>query len=101
MEVRTKMSEEYVPQIYMAVPVGGKVVDCHFTNGAVRRYDVNRAIRMGGVFAPLRNQQTFERSICVQDGVLAFDVSGRRDPYDMVDICADVVYADGEEIVVS
>ena len=34
------MSEEYVPQIYMAIPAGAKKVDCYFTNGAVRRYDV-------------------------------------------------------------
>ena len=89
------MSEEYRPQIFMAALAGGKKVDCYFTNGAVRRYDVNRAIRLGGVFAPLRNQKVFERAVTVMDGVLSFDLSGRRDPYDMVDICADVVYADG------
>lgn len=92
------MSEEYVPQIYMAIPAGAKKVDCYFTNGAVRRYDVNRAIRLGGVFAPLRNQRTFERSMLVMDGVLAFDLTGKRDPYDVVDICADVIYADGVSV---
>ena len=89
------MSDDYIPEIYMAAPVGGKKVDCYFTNGAVRRYDVNQAIRLGGVFAPLKNQALFERSLMVMDGVLAFDVTGKRDPYDMVDICADVIYADG------
>ena len=89
------MSDDYIPKIYMAAPAGGKKVDCYFTNGAVRRYDVNQAIRMGGVFAPLKNQALFERSLMVMDGVLAFDVTGKRDPYDMVDICADVIYADG------
>lgn len=92
------MSEEYRPQIFMAALAGGKKVDCYFTNGAVRRYDVNRAIRLGGVFAPLRNQKVFERAVTVMDGVLSFDLSGRRDPYDMVDICADVVYADGTAV---
>ena len=92
------MSDEYIPQIYMAAPAGGKKVDCYFTNGAVRRYDVNRAIRLGGVFAPLKNQRVFERSLTVMDGVLSFDISGKRDPYDMVDICADVVYADGVKV---
>ena len=92
------MSEEYRPQIFMAALAGGKKVDCYFTNGAVRRYDVNRAIRLGGVFAPLRNQKVFERAVIVMDGVLSFDISGKRDPYDMVDICADVVYADGTAV---
>mgnify|MGYP003330763711 FL=1 len=92
------MSEEYRPQIFMAALAGGKKVDCYFTNGAVRRYDVNRAIRLGGVFAPLRNQKVFERAVTVMDGVLSFDISGKRDPYDMVDICADVVYADGTAV---
>jgi len=90
------MSDEYVPQIFMVALAGGKKVDCTFTNGAVRRYDVSRAIRLGGVFAPLRDQKLFERSVTVLDGVLAFDLKGDRDPYSVVDICADVVYQDGE-----
>ena len=92
------MSDEYIPEIYMAAPAGGKKVDCYFTNGAVRRYDVNQAIRQGGVFAPLKNQAVFNRSLTVMDGVLAFDISGKRDPYDMVDICADVIYTEGAAI---
>lgn len=92
------MSDEYIPEIYMAAPAGGKKVDCYFTNGAVRRYDVNRAIRLGGVFAPLKNQSVFNRSLTVMDGVPSFDISGKRNPYDMVDICADVIYAEGVAI---
>jgi len=89
------VSDEYVPQILMASPVGGKKVDCMFTNGAVRRYDVSCAIRLGGVFAPLKDQKLFERSVLVMDGVLAFDLKGDRDPYSVVDICADVIYKEG------
>jgi len=92
------MNGEYIPQIYMVRLAGGKKVDCHFTNGAIRRYDVSAAIRMGGVFAPLADQKTFERAVMVMDGVLAFDLTGGRDPYEAVDICADVVYADGEAV---
>ena len=89
------MSEEYIPQIYMVAPAGGKKVDCYFTNGSVKRYDVGRAIRLGGVFEPLKSQRVFEKSLTVVDGVLSFDIAGARDPYNMVDICADVVYAEG------
>ena len=89
------MSEEYIPEIYMIRLAGGKLIDCYFTNGAVRRYDVARAIALGGVFAPLQDQEVLERSAIVMDGVLAFDLTGRRDPYDVVDICADVIYEDG------
>ena len=92
------MSEEYIPEIYMIRLAGGKLVDCYFTNGAARRYDVAHAIALGGVFAPLQDQAVFERSAIVMDGVLAFDLSGKRDPFDVVDICADVVYEDGEPI---
>lgn len=92
------MSEEYIPQIYMVALAGGKKVDCYFTNGSIRRFDVAKAIRLGGVFAPLKNQALFERSVMVMDGVLAFDIKGNRDPYDVVDICADVVYTEGEAV---
>lgn len=93
------MSEEYVPQIYMAALAGDKKVDCYFTNGAVKRYDVTQAIELGGVFAPLADQQVFESSMLVYDGVLCFDIARTRDPYEMVDICADVIYAEGVDIV--
>jgi len=93
------MSEEYIPQIYMVALAGGKKVDCYFTNGAVRRFDVSAAIRLGGVFAPLKNQKVFERAVMVIDGVLAFDIKGNRDPYEIVDICADVVYTEGKEVL--
>ena len=43
----------------------------------------------------------FERSMLVYDGVLAFDLTGRRDPYEMVDICADIIYEQGTDVVVS
>ncbi len=79
----------------MASLAGGKQVDCYFTNGSVRRYDVNRAIRLGGVFEPLKSQQVFEKSLVVLDGVLSFDIAGTRDPYKMVDVCADVIYSEG------
>ena len=95
------MSEEYIPQIFMAALSGGKKVDCYFTNGAVKRFNVSIAIRLGGVFAPLKNQDVFERSMLVYDGVLAFDLTGRRDPYEMVDICADIIYEQGTDVVVS
>ncbi len=92
------MSDEYIPQIYMIALAGGKKLDCYFTNGAVKRYDVSRAIALGGVFAPLQDQKLFERSVLVYDGVLCFDVTGKRDPYDMLDICADIVFSEGEDI---
>lgn len=87
------MSDEYIPRLFMAKSVGGKVVECYFTNGAVRRYDVSEAIKLGGVFAPLADQELFERSMMIVDGTLSFDISGKNDPYDMVDICPEVIYA--------
>lgn len=95
------MSEDYIPQIYMIALAGGKKVDCYFTNGAVRRYDVSNAIRLGGVFAPLEDQALFEKAVLVFDGVLAFDIKGNRDPYEIVDICADIVYTEGKDVLVA
>lgn len=82
----------------MASLAGGKQVDCYFTNGSVRRYDVSQAIRLGGVFESLKSQPVFEKSLMVMDGVLSFDIAGTRDPYNTVDVCADVVYSEGVPI---
>ena len=90
---------DYEPEVYMAVHHSGTKVDCYFTNGDIRRYDVARAISRGGVFAPLADVEVLKRSLTVFNGCLAFDFEGDRDPYSIVDFCAETVYEKGESVL--
>ena len=86
------LNPEYAPEIYMAVHHAGPLVDCYFTNGDVRRYDISPAVQRGGVFAPLADEETVKRSLTVYKGCLAFDLTGSRDPFEIIDFCPDTVY---------
>lgn len=90
---------DYDPEICMVEYHKGTEIDCHFTNGDVRRYDIAPAIALGGVYAPLADQEVIKNSLTVFNGCLAFDLKGDRDPYEIVDFCAETVYEKGVSIV--
>ena len=52
------LNPDYDPEIYMAVHHAGPLVDCYFTHGDVRGYDISPAVQRGGVFAPLADEVT-------------------------------------------
>jgi len=83
---------DYDPEIYMVKHYSGPLIDCFFTNGDVRRYDITPAVRRGGVFAPLADEDVVKRSLIVYKGCLAFDLKGDLDPFEIIDFCSDTVY---------
>ena len=90
---------DYEPEVYMAVHYAGTKVDCYFTNGDIRRYDIAPAIARGGVYAPLADVEVLKNALTVFNGCLAFDLKGDRDPYSIVDFCSETVYEDGESVL--
>ena len=90
---------DYEPEVYMAVHHEGTLIDCFFTNGDVRRYDIAPAIVRGGVFATLSDIEVLKNSLTVFNGGLAFDIKGDRDPYSIIDFCSETVYEKGESIL--
>ena len=92
-------NSDYTPEVYMAVHHAGLEVDCYFTNGEVRRYDISRAVARGGVFAPLADEETVKRAVTVYNGCLAFDLTGKRDPYEIIDFCSETVYEKGVSVL--
>ena len=90
---------DYEPEIYMVSHYRGMKVDCYFTNGDIRRYDITPAVRRGGCYAPLANVKILKNALTVYEGTLAFDLTGKRDPYEIIDFCVDTVYEKGVSIV--
>ena len=87
-------------EICMVKPATGRKVDCYFTTGHVRRFDMAPLLRpdCGHVFQPLRDRKTFLAAMTVMNGTLAFDVAGRRDERTCVDIDADTIFEDGTPV---
>jgi len=90
---------DYIPEVYMVAHYKGPLVDCYFTNGDVRRYDITPAVERGGVYAPLADENVIRKTLTVYKGCLAFDLKGSRDPFEIVDFCSETVYEKGESIV--
>jgi len=90
---------DYDPEIYMVEHHAGQLIDCYFTNGDVRRYDISPAVRRGGVYSPLADEDIVKRTLMVYKGCLAFDIKGTLDPFEIVDFCPDTVYEKSESIL--
>ena len=86
--------------ICMVKPAGQWKVDCYFSTGHIRRFDMAPLLARGcgPVFRPLRNRRTFLSTMTVMNGTLAFDVSGKRDEYKCVDIDAETIFENGDKV---
>ena len=83
-----------IREICMVKPVKNREVDCYFTTGHVRRFDMARLLRpdCGPVFRPLRDRKTFLSTMTVINGTLAFDIAGNRNEYQCVDIDPETIF---------
>jgi len=87
------MEREYFPVVVQAVAGPGRTVFAYFSDGQVKRYDMSAAIERGGVFAPLVDEVFFKERLTVLNDTVAWDLSGRYDPRDCIDLDPFEVYA--------
>ncbi len=84
--------EEYFPTVVQAVAGSGRCVYAYFTDGSIHRYDVRPHIEKGGVFAPLADETVFSERLTVLNDTVAWDLTGRRDPKNCIDLDPFTVY---------
>ena len=75
-----------------AVPGENYIVYAYFNDGTVRRYDASELVAHGGVFAVLRDRNTFMDTLTVMNGTVAWDIAGNRDATKCIDIDPFVLY---------
>ena len=56
-------------------------------------------MKRGGCYAPLANVKVLKKALAVYEGTLAFDLTSKRDPCEIIDFCVDTVYEKGVSIV--
>ena len=81
------------PKVVQAIALCYGVVCAYFEDGAIREYDVRPLIRPNTVFAPLMDEAVFAKCLTVLNDTVAWDLSGRRNPMDCIDIAPESVYA--------
>ena len=89
------------PHICMVRPANGRKVDCYFTTGHVKRFDMAPFLKpdCGPVFKPLRNRKTFLSTMTVMNNTLAFDIAGGRNDRKCVDIDPETIFEEGQLVV--
>jgi hypothetical protein len=85
-----------IPMVVQAYATDGYHVVAQFDDGRVVLWDASPLINRGGVFARLRDSETFRAELAVLNGTVAW--SRDLDPTRCLDVDPAVVYEQGEDI---
>lgn len=77
---------KYYPVVVQAVAADDKNIIVYFSDGRITKYNMKPLIRQGGVFQRLEDETFFSNALTVLNDTAAWDISGRHDPYDCIDI---------------
>ena len=74
------------PKVLQSIAGENFTVYAYMQDGTIRLYDAKPIIGKGGVFEPLKDESFFRERLTVMNGTVAWDLSGRLDPRDCIDI---------------
>jgi hypothetical protein len=77
-----------VIQVY---PTEDYKVYLYFTDGKVKLFDAKDLVNEG-IFKKLQSEENFRKTCTVLNDTLAWDLSGKRDPYDCLDLDPEELY---------
>ncbi len=83
---------EYYPIVVQAVAGPNRTVYAYFSDGHIKQFDMKPLITSGGVFKALEDDSVFKGKLTVMNGTVAWDISGKRDPANCIDIDPFTVY---------
>ena len=81
-----------IPEIVQVVPHRDYTVTVYFVDGKIVVYDVKPKLEKG-VFQALKNPEIFMNQCKIMNDTLAWDLSGKNDPTNCIDIDPEVLYA--------
>lgn len=82
---------DYFPTVVQVIPLNNFHVQVFFDDGKIVDYDVTGDIDKE-IFKPLRDITVFKEACTVMNGTLAWDISGKRDEADCIDIDPFTIY---------
>lgn len=80
------MNEKLFPVVVQAIAGNDYTVYAYMLDGTVRRVSVKHLVEQGGVFEKLKDREFFVNALTVMNDTVAWDLSGRHDPADCIDI---------------
>ena len=80
-----KYMNEYFPTVVQVIPLDNYHVQVFFDDGKIVDYDTTQDLK-SSIFEPLRDIENFKNACTVMNGTLAWDISGKMDESDCIDI---------------
>ena len=81
-----KLDQRFYPEVYQAVAGENYTVYAYMNDGSVREFDVKPLIKQGGIFKKIEDETVFKNTLTVLNGTVAWDVAGKRNEYECIDI---------------
>ncbi len=83
--------------VLQVVPTNEYKVYIYFADGKIKLFDASELIKKG-VFQQLQNIDMFKNSCTVLNDTLAWDLSGKFDPYNCLDLDPEELYNSCPEV---
>mgnify|MGYP000897549253 FL=1 len=83
-----------VVQVY---PTDDYKVYIYFVDGKIKQFDAKDLVEKG-IFKQLRDKKKFKEACTVINDTLAWDLSGKRDPYECLDLDPEELYENCPEV---
>jgi hypothetical protein len=83
-----------VVQVY---PTDDYKVYIYFVDGKIKQFDAKDLVEKG-IFKQLRDKKMFKEACTVINDTLAWDLSGKRDPYECLDLDPEELYENCPEV---
>ena len=77
--------DEYFPTVVQVIPLDNYHVQVFFDDGKIVDYDTTQDLK-SSIFEPLRDIENFKNACTVMNGTLAWDISGKMDESNCIDI---------------
>ena len=81
-----KLDQRFYPEVYQAVAGENYTVYAYMNDGSVREFDVKPLIKQGGIFKKIEDETVFKNTLTVLNGTVAWDIAGKRNEYECIDI---------------
>ena len=83
---------EYTPDIVQVVPHEDYTVTVYFCDGKIVIYNAEPKLNQG-VFERLKDVSFFMNNCKIMNDTLAWDLTGKNDPFECIDIDPDYLYS--------
>ncbi len=80
------MNDELFPAVVQAVASDDYTVYAYMLDGTIRKVSVKHLVEKGGIWEKLRDNDFFHDALTVLNDTVAWDLSGKHDPTDCIDI---------------